>query len=320
MFGIVVLVGLLYASSMMVWTNSYVSNEVKETGQIQLADAVENSSYAAAQAMLKSPDLSMDYTNPNYEKVDPDTALDTFLTLMCFNYDLNPTDENKHLISENYVPMVAVAGVDGYYIASQRLIKNSVDYPESGVNDGDWDLEFGMKMPYSYAYGGNDYDLNMTMNNILEMSGSSLIKTNQLPPTSSGIMSQSDVWRVINSELSTDMADTLDQANATDPGWKNTFYIPEQVTTFSGVEPINGPTFIALVQNVKLNSPVPVSSFSVSGVRMQNVRTIVGYERNGIKYYSYADLAPAGVTVEQTFTTKRDAALAGYYYDTKYMG
>jgi hypothetical protein len=53
---------------------------------------------------------------------------------------------------------------------------------------------------------------------------------------------------------------------------------------------------------------------------------VVGYTRNGIKYYSYADKAPAsievdpvnGVTIENMYNTAKEAALEGYYFDTKY--
>ena len=318
-FGIVVLIGMIYVSAMMVGYAQYMRNDVKELGQLRLSYAIDHAGYAAAQAMLKTPDLGMDYTNPNYEKVDPNIALDTFLTVMCINYDMTPTDSNKKLIANNYVPMAAVAGVDGYYIATPRLIKNSVNSPEGAIKNGDWDLIFGMKMPYTYKYNGTAYALNMTMNNCLALSGGSLTKEAGLPPTSTGILSQQEAWRVINSEVSTDMAYTLDKANQSDPGWSNSFFIPSEVTTFSGVNPIKGPTFMALVENLKLDTSTSINAFSVAGTKIIGVRAVVGYTRNAIKYYCYADEAPSTAVIEHTFSTVKEAASAGYYFDTQYM-
>jgi|GEM_PF-5096546 len=200
-----------------------------------------------------------------------------------------------------------------------KQIKNATDYPETPAKDGDWDLTFGMKMPYTYTFGGSSYALNMGSDYTYQITGSTLTKSYGLPPTATGNLTSREVFNKINELVSKDMAYAIDLANQNKPNWENSFYIPDALTTFSGVNPIQGPSFIILIQGLDLTTPHPISAFSVAGSRVGAARMVVAYTRAGIKYYSYADKAPGGVTIENMYTNVVDAAKAGYAHDTKYM-
>ena len=117
------------------------------------------------------------------------------------------------------------------------------NYPETAAKDVDWDLTFGMKIPYTHNYGGTSYALNMGLEYTLALTGNTLTKQMGLPPTAAGTMSQTDARVMINDIISNDMANAINRTNNNNPNWKNSFYIPSRLTTFSGVNPIDAGAF-----------------------------------------------------------------------------
>ncbi|WP_138755929.1 hypothetical protein [Paenibacillus sinopodophylli] len=316
-FGVVNLIALLFFAALLVGYMNYIGKEKEEIERLKLSYAIDYSADAGTAAMLGTSDLDMDYTKDKFFSVDPQLALDTFLDVFCFNYDLHPTEQNRAYIKD-FIPVAAVAAQDGYYIASPQIVRNQNGlYPETPANDSYWDLVFGMKLPYSYEYEEVSYALNMGMTETLAISGNQLYKHQGLPPTDSGIMSITNAREIINQTVSNEMASRIDQLNEVNPNWKNFFYIPNQLTTFSGVNPIESPSFLILVQGVTLNTTRPISGFSISGTSIDRVRMVAGYIRFGVKYYTYVDLVPAGIEVDEFFDTFNEAAKADYYPDLR---
>jgi hypothetical protein len=116
--------------------------------------------------------------------------------------------------------------------------------------------------------------------------------------------------------------------------WANTFYIPGDLTTLSSVSPLDGPSVLAIVQNVDFATSKKIGAFSVGGAKIQAARMLAGYTRAGSKYYCYVDKLPPldSVTgkpkdpdtgelidIENIYTTMKEAAMDKYFYDTKYM-
>ncbi|MDQ0885055.1 hypothetical protein QFZ81_000143 [Paenibacillus sp. V4I9] len=318
-FGVVNIVGVLFLAALLIGFTTYVYKERNEIEQLKLSYAIDYSTDAGAMAMLKTGSLDMDYTMNKAFTVNPQLALDTFLDVFCFNYDLQPTAQNKAIIKD-YIPVAAVATFDGYYLASQQLVKNGGgNYPETAAKDVDWDLTFGMKIPYTHNYLGTSYALNMGLEYTLALTGNNLTKQMGLPPTAAGTMSQTDARVKINDIISNDMANSISRTNNNNPNWKNNFYIPSQLTTFSGVNPIEGPSFLVLVQGVTLSTSRPISGFSIAGTKIDTARMVAGYVRNGANYYCYVDKIPGSVTVNNLYSTVKEAALAGYYADLEFM-
>lgn len=322
------LVAVIVIASLLFGYMIYIKKEREEIEQLKLSYAVDYASDAAAMAMLKTGSLEMDYSKSKSVTVDPQLALDTFLEVFCFNYNLQPTKDNMALIKD-YIPAAVVAGYDGYYLASQQLVKNGGgNYPETDLYNGEWDVVFGMKIPYIYNYNSVKYALNMGLDSTIALSGTNMTRLQGLPPTSAGTMSQTDARALINDIVSNKMANTINQVNVDNPNWKNSFFIPSRLTNLKGVNPIEGPSFIILVQGVTLTTSRPISGFSVAGSRIDAARMVVGYTaKNGMKYYAYADHAPPsveedpvnGVKVEALFANLREAASAGYYFDPNYI-
>ncbi|THF73914.1 hypothetical protein [Cohnella fermenti] len=321
-FGIVNLVVIIFLAALLTGYMTYRYKESNEIEQLKLSYAIDYATDAGTMAMLDTASLDMDYSKFKYLNMDPNLALDAFLDVFCFNYDLPPTKENKDMMKD-YIPVAAVATFDGYYLASHQLVHNNGgDYPETAENDSDWDLVFGMKLPYSYKPDGNSsatYALNMGLEYYYALEGGTLSKQMGLPPDESGTLTPNEARKYINDKIANSMADSIDTFNENNPNWQNSFYIPSSLTTFSGVNPIEGPSFLVLVQGLNLTTARSISGFSVSGSKIDLVRSVVGYTRNGQHYYAFADKVPEGVAVEELFTSLDEAAEDGYSFDPLFM-
>lgn len=307
---------LLYLATLLLFFSTYIRKDIEEFEQLKLSYAIDYASDAAMLQLIQSRDLSMDYSDKDYLSANPQEALDTFVDVFLFNYGLIPSDLNRSHVKMNFIPTFTVAMFDGYYMATPRLVENAHPYPENGIHDGTWDLVFSPKMPYIYINGTSSYALNMGSDYTLKMSGNLLSKPKGFPP---GITSKEQIHREISNIVSKDISYTINTFNENNPNWANTFYIPSALTTFTGVNPIEGPSVIAIVQNVDFATSTPISAFSVAGSKIQSARMVGGYVRNGQKYYCYMDKLPGFITIEDLFETVHDAAMAGYAHDMMYM-
>jgi hypothetical protein len=326
-FGIVNMVCVIFIAALIFGYLIYEKSEREEIERLKLSYAIDYAADAGAMAMLKTGDLNMDYSKRKYFTVDPELALDTFLEVFCFNYDLLPTPDNKAMIKD-YIPVAAVAAYDGYYVAQQQLVRNGGgNYPGNDIKDADWDTVFGMKIPYAYSnnISTTKYALNMGLEYTIALTGTDMTKQEGLPPTDTGVMTplNAKVW--INDLISNKIANTINTINENNPNWKNRFYIPSQFSSRIGVNPIEGPTFMILVQNVTLSTARPISGFSISGTRIDAARMVIGYTRVGsdrTQYYAFADSVPKdteGLEIKEMFSNVNEAAAAGYYYDPAFM-
>ncbi|GMQ55939.1 hypothetical protein AN1V17_03310 [Vallitalea sediminicola] len=314
--GIALLICLYYIGGLIIFSTSYIKKDLQEFEQLRLSFAVDYASDAAIWELLNSKDLSMDYSDTNYLSADPKLALETFVDVFSANYGLNFDETNKAHIKMNFIPAFVVAMYDGYYVATPTLVNNDYNYPENEINNGDWDLLFGPKLPYTYEYNGSTYALNMSGENALKINKNMLSTHKDLPP---GISSKEDNLGEISRIISSNISYTVNKLNETNTRWANTFYIPRNLTTYTGVNSIEGPSVLALVQNVDLATLRPISAFSVAGSKIQKARMVAGYTRDGTKYYCYADKLPTFINVENLYPTIKEAATAGYYCDIKYM-
>ena len=286
--------------------------------QHYLAEVVDYCSDAAVQDMLNSADLSMDYMNVNYLEVDPTIALQAFVDNYLKCYDMALTTDNRYNVMLNYMPAFCVAAFDGYYLATVEKVTSSG--PRSNGTQGytGYNLVFTQKMPYTYTPDNSTqktYALNLEGEYYYEVDGSLLSKRTGYPI---GITCREDLLNVINTKVSDSINYAIAERNKSDEVWANTFYIPTQLTAVRAVNPIQGVSVLALVQNVETPSGREVSTFSVAGSKIKAIRMVVCYQRNGQKYYCYADKLPAGgggVTIEEICNTMKEAAEKGYQYD-----
>lgn len=277
---------------------SYINLLQTETESLEhykLQRAVNLCVDAAAEEMIDAGSLDMDHADMSSLRVDPSVALDTFVDMFALNYDYSLSEENKHLIRTQHLPLFAVAAYDGYYIYEMEQL----EVP------GDYDLVCTPKLPYRYTDGNNYYALNLGLEDCLKFTGGAITRVDA--PVSS-----SEVKRIINTRISDDILYRVDQQYKN--GFINTVYIPHEMTTVSHTMPISAPTVLAFVNGVN-----GASDFSIGGTEVERVRPVVAYRRNGANYYCYDDLLPEGVDIIALYNSPLEAAQAGYYCDTYYM-
>jgi len=323
-FGVINLVAIVYIASLLIGYLVYAQKENNEIEQLKLSYAVDYAADAGAQQLLGTGSLNMDYADNKAFDADPQRALDAFIDVFAFNYDLPPTEANRALIRD-YIPAAAVAAFDGYYIAAHRPVeyyKAGSTWQEREEFGEDWQFAFGMKQPYKYRTTAARYALNMGLDYAYRLTGSGFTRYDSLPPDEFGVtMTKSYAMNWINNLVAGDLAAAIHETNEANYSWKNRFYIPSQLTNQSGVNAIEGPSFLVLVQGVSLDSARPIDGFSVSGTKVDQARMLIGYTRDGNAYYAFADKVPSGEVVpEMMFSTMKEAAASGYAFDWKYMG
>lgn len=263
-----------------------------------------NCSDAATAELLESTNLHMDSANMDYFLVDPELAVHEYGTVMALSLGMQPTDDVVETVLRDYVKILIVAGYDGYYV-----------YQVSGGNQTSTDLVGTWKIPYTYtamvdgkehhyalALNGNKcwefYDENGTTQHLKRFVDSPLSKN----------LANAEINRIISSDLNTRIQDLYVG------GWKNQIYIPSSVSSLGVDQPIQGPTVLALADGL-----MGSQSFGIGGTRLQRNNMVVGYVRNGEKYYCFASKLPSGFTPDISFDTVEEAALAGYKYDLEVM-
>jgi hypothetical protein len=303
-------------SGLLIYFANYSKQDILEFERLKLSYAVDYATDAAILNLLASQNLDMDYTDKGYISADPDLALDAFVDVFLFNYGAAIDKINRDHVKMNFMPVFVVAMFDGYYMGTPSIVSNGNNYPDGSINDADWALQFSPKLPYTYVSGGASYALNMGGDYAFRMNGNVLSKEFGLPP---GLTSKEDIRREITRIMSADISYQIDKANEINPNWSNTFYIPGDLTTLSNVNPLDGPSVLAIVQNVDFATSKKIGAFSVGGAKIQATRMLAGYTRTGIKYYCFTDRLPASVTVENIYSTMEEAARDGYSFDIEYM-
>lgn len=274
---------VLFIISMYVGMLKYNQKDLKEFESIHLAYAIDLCSDASAFKMTTSDDINADYQDFESIEVNPQIALDTFIDMMCFNYGLYPNEENRKEMM-NYIPNFTIAGYDGYWMAQPACIEDT--------DITIYEMIFTPKLPYKAQEGTDYFALNMGGKTAIKLRGDDLTKTftrvsvDKLPnKLNDPNMRQS----IINKTLTDSIGSAVNSLNAGDNQWKNTFYVPSNLTKYTGVNPVTGPSVLALVQNVDLITGKKASAFSITGAKITTAKPIVAYVKNGVKLYAYAD-------------------------------
>ena len=277
-----------------------VNSQMEDLEQLKLHNAIDRCTDAATNELLTAADLNMDYSDTGRLSVDPAEAVRTFVDVFLINYDLPLGDDNREMVRTQYIPILTVATYDGYYIFE----------PRKKTSDGSYDLVSTPKLPYIYKDAASTYALNFSLDKCLKLSDGKLTKV-QMP------ISDENALNIINTRIGEDMMYRIDASY--EGGFTRTMYFPTQLTKVSVENPIKGPTVIAFIDNLDINTSKRLSAFSVGGTEISAPQFLTGYSRGGALYYCWSELFPSAYTPLDTFTTMEDAAKAGYHYDTTIM-
>lgn len=306
-FGILLAVPILFFSISILILVGHVRDEAEDLSEYILALSIDYATDAAAEEMLlETPSLDSDYaTSMNaevgYFAADPEIARTTFEDVLSLNYDMALSTATRVDLESNYMPLFCVAAYDGYYLYTQ--IKDP---------DGGWRLQGSLKYPYSYEKDDAYYALNLGMDSSYRLKDGNLKKVKL-----ADVDISKDTCRIrINTLISDQLMYLFQQATGRNSEF---IYIPHDLGTFKEVNPIQGPTVMAFLDNWDVRNYSAISAFSIGGARIEKTRVVAGYVVNGQKLYSYSDLLPEDLITVDTFSSMEEAAAAGYYYDYNYM-
>ena len=290
---------IMVLGSMYSGLSAYSRRSLEEFESLHLAYAIDQASDAAAYKMIDTDNINSDYADMDSIQVNPQVAIDTFLDTLAFNYGMRPNKENRALLMNKYVPSFTVAGYDGFWIAQP-----AISYDNDKV---ELTMVFTPKLPYRVSQTVGDettyYALNMGSQSAIKLNSKtktftrvdvSKLKVSKSTAKNPDLSNYDTRQALINKSLTNAIGASID-ANVDKEKWSNTFFLPGNLTKYTSVNPVSGPSIIALVENVDLLTGRKASAFSITGSKVTSSRPLIGYTKKDTntgkvnKFYSYSD-------------------------------
>lgn len=310
------LIAVMMLIFMLVIYLNYTKVIRRDFDQARFNQAVEYATEGMFQKTIEVEDIDTDYSDMYAVEINPSDSLDIFESIMCFNYNMSPSEENKKHI-ENFMPTAVLSTNDGYYIA--QWIE-------------DHGLHWSLKYPYYIDIGDKSYTVNLHREKWMSGTEAGNFKVSVGSGYESGITME-EVLTAANNQINLAMISEIERKNDNGNTFNFKFFLPSE-TTERGVNPIQGPSVLLFMQGVDFASTERMNSIAVSGYKTVNRANVVAFIENGRKFYCYEsqmdpNLISLGVyDIVDTYRTIEDAALDGYspHFDlltkkiTKYYG
>lgn len=270
---------------------------------------------AAIQEMLiNTSHLNTDYTEFKKISVDPQIGYDIYIRLMLKNLNWSEGEENVSLLESDMIPFFCVAAYDGYYMKIRQ--ENIIDF--NGVKQASYELVWTPKLPYSYVKKYGEITKKFAVN--LSYKNPMCIDNNNLILKYKGKDLSEDLQRKIVADTLSDACNkallTGFSANA-----EKEFFIPSSLSKFRGSNNIDGVTILTYLSKDGNTSRYSSGVFAVGGSRINNANFCLGYKRGNMKCYCRpafrSKVEGMGYHITNVFTSDKEAARKGYYYDNQ---
>lgn len=292
----------------------------KEFDQQRLDKAVDYATKAMMLAATDVDNIELDYINPDSIVLTPGEALNIFDIVMCFNYEMETTHYNMNAI-ENSVCALVLSDEYGYYIAEE--VEDDLT-PDDDIVGDNYAIRWSMRIPYTetLANGGKrTYSYNYYP--ILEWADN---KRDTNPTLAKTPIDEND--NTLKEKIKTQINEQISSAINAEINRKKyllgisangeEFHLPSQVTKL-GVNPIEGPSAMVILNNATFASNYKIDAVNVGGYMARSKEFIVCFEMaNGeggkTKYYCYSKQLPAKDqgSVVTYVENMRDACKQGY--------
>lgn len=137
---IVAWVPLIYAAFFLIFFIRIYQNELVSLDEYILEKQVNYAADAAVEELLYTSHLDQDYNKGDYITIEPKLAVDEFTSIMCYYYDMIPSDYSYNYIKQHYFRALLVCAWDGVYACWNQ---------ESNVQK-EYDFIMTPKIPYHY--------------------------------------------------------------------------------------------------------------------------------------------------------------------------
>lgn len=292
---------------------------IKEYDTHRLNIAINYSAEAAFMETLSVGDVDVSYMNMSDVVLDPTYCLEIFESMMCLNYGMSDSPENRFYI-ENCIPTAVLACNDGYYITILSDINDGIDGQEIG-------FKWSVKLPYTIEFPNGEIAVNLNSEEWVkatqEANGSlTLLNGNSYADNAvSGLLSKSVVKRSINSTLTNAIARNIDLVSKIRGDVSYDIYLPATQTA-AGLNDISSPSLLILIQGADFSGQAKVDEAVIAGLKTVKKVSLIGFtDSDGKKRYCYESQLPSNLlgNVITFFNTTEEAAVAGYIPSYEYM-
>jgi hypothetical protein len=256
------------------------------------------------------------YQSRKFFFANKERALDTFFRTLYLNFDV-VNDPVRQGALAGYIPAVAVIDYDGYDLYA-------VDEYRNANGERVFKHMWRPKKPYSYSDNrGNS--INFTLDSYVyaydfyakawvEGFREDLEGTTNIPLLENAANFEAMRKSVIVKSIQQDLAYYINKHNeyATRYGVHYTFRLP-QISQEEWVNSIDDIGIMAFIQGIPIGDQF-YNNYALGGGRLVKKTEIKGAvdPSTGIKYY-YPSTCSYGYREDETFSSERDAAAAGYY-------
>lgn len=285
--------------------------------------AIDYAGEAAFMESLHAGNIGLTYQSIDYAVLNPTYCLDVFESLICLNYGMIDSIENKQYV-ESCIPSAILACNDGYYITLLSEVDTAIDQ----VSGGEYGFKWSFKLPYTVVNEDKTKTISVNLSTedwiMASAAGSTLsvhYGTSYADSQVQGILSRKVVQRAINTTLTDALARNLDYVGNLRGGVDYNIYLPASMTS-SGINDISSPSLIILLQGADFSGQAEVSEAVISGLRTERKIRVIGFvDTDGIRRYCYEGQYPGGIgsSAIQFYDSTEDAARAGYLPSYQYL-
>ncbi len=287
----------------------------KEYDTYRLNQAIEYAGEMAFCDTLSYGSNNITYLTMEHISLNPEKCLTTFEDMIALNYGMSPGKETREYI-ESCIPSALLAGYDGYYIT----LLSGNDLWESFFH-------WSPKLPYvvdngvsciSVCLGSENWIKVKAENGAIRITRGKSFADMEV----SGILSKKVVKRAINTTLTDALSRNIDYVSKNRGIADYNIYLPA-AQTGNGLNDIQSPSLIILLQNADFSGQAQVTQAVISGMKAVRKIRIVGYlDETGQKKYCYESQIPGVDMTEiavEYFNSTEKAATAGYQPDYRYL-
>lgn len=324
-FPLTILIDCIAFINMFMWQQQ----SVYEFEQRQLDLQVNYSVDAAVQEMLaNSTHLGTDYAKWGEMVIEPELALDTYISVLLRNLGWSDTGQNRRDLIETSMPFFCVATYDGYYMyMRQHEEVEQTLHSGAKVNNTVYEMRWTPKLPYSEtledpAQAGSYiyyfYNLSDSEYGTYTERTNTLKYNNVLSHTSDGPGSSGRAWDVINDTLTKacNSAMFTGLEGKVDMQW----YIPSTFSEWSNSNPVRSPSVLTYMSRSDQGVQYDTVTFGIGGAKIDDAEFCICYiGAHGVPCYTWADLRSQveakGYSIISVTTSPKEAAEKGYYFD-----
>lgn len=293
---------------------------VYEFEQRQMDLRVNYSVDGAVQEMLANgTHLGTDYATWGEMVLEPEIALDTYISILIRNMGWADSEKNRQDLIESSMPFFCVAVYDGFYMYSRQHEERTINGVTNTVYEMRWTpkipyaetiVEAGKPVYYFYNIGESEYGTFSEGTWVLKYD-------NPLSSSSNGPGSLERSRSVVNGRLTEACNSALYTGLEGDVD--NEIFIPSSFSEWSNSNPVMSPSVLTYVSRSDQTVAYDVVTFGMGGAKVDDAEFCICYEYAGSKLYTWADnraqVEARGSTVLRVTTSPAEAAKAGYYFD-----